>query len=48
MLSGRSPKNQTVHVPLPAGTRVKDFVGTIRNVHIDETRTWYLRGSFAD
>ena len=48
MLSGRSPKNQTVHVPLPAGTRVEDFAGTIRNVHIDETRTWYLRGSFAD
>ena len=44
MLSGRSPKNQTVHAPLPAGASVDDFVGTIRDVHVEEARTWYLRG----
>ena len=44
MLSGRSPKNQTVHAPLPAGAPVDDFVGTIRDVHVEEARTWYLRG----
>ncbi len=47
MLSGRSPKNQTVHVPLPAGADVADFAGTIRDVDVDEARTWYLRGTLA-
>ena len=47
MLSGRSPKNQTVHVPLPEGARSDDFAGRIIPVHITETRTWYLRGEFA-
>ncbi len=44
MLSGRSPKNQTVHVPLPSGATAQDFIGTIRNVHVEEAKTWYLRG----
>ena len=44
MLSGRSPKNQTVHVPLPSGTSVGDYIGTIKDVAIEEARTWYLRG----
>ncbi len=47
MLSGRSPKNQTVHVPLPAGSDPAEFVGTIRDVDVEEARTWYLRGSLA-
>ena len=47
MLTGRSPKNQTVHVPLPQGSNADDFIGTIRDVKIEEARTWYLRGSFA-
>ena len=48
MLTGRSPKNQTVHVPLDPGMRVDDYIGTIRNVRIDEARTWYLKGAFVE
>ena len=47
MLSGRSPKNQTVHAPIPAGSTIDDFVGKIVDVHVDEARTWYLRGARA-
>jgi len=45
ILSGRSPKNQTVHVALPEGCAVEDFAGRLFDVRIDEARTWYLRGS---
>ncbi len=45
MLSGKSPKNQTVHVPLPQGSAAKDYAGSICEVHINEAKTWYLRGS---
>ncbi|MDR3314956.1 MAG: tRNA (N6-isopentenyl adenosine(37)-C2)-methylthiotransferase MiaB [Coriobacteriales bacterium] len=44
ILTGRSPKNQTVHAALPPGSSAEDFAGTIRDVRITETRTWYLRG----
>ncbi|MDR1713541.1 MAG: radical SAM protein [Coriobacteriales bacterium] len=44
MLSGRSPKNQTVHAPLPDGTSAADFSGRILNVRVTQARTWYLRG----
>lgn len=45
LLSGKSPKNQTVHAPLPAGTKIDDMVGRIVPVAISEARTWYLKGS---
>jgi tRNA-2-methylthio-N6-dimethylallyladenosine synthase len=45
ILAGRSPKNQTVHVALPEGRTVGDFAGCLHDVHIEEARTWYLRGS---
>jgi len=45
ILSGKSPKNQTVHAPLPADVNIDDIVGTIVPVKIQEARTWYLRGS---
>lgn len=45
VLSGRSPKNQTVHLPLPAGVSAHALAGTFVDVRIDEARTWYLRGS---
>jgi len=45
ILSGRSPKNQTVHVALPEGRTVEDYAGRLFDVVIDEARTWYLRGS---
>ena len=45
LLSGKSPKNQTVHAPIPDEMRIEDLVGSFVNVHVDEARTWYLRGS---
>ena len=48
MLSGTSRKNQTVHVPLPNGEAAADYVGKIGDVVIDEAKTWYLSGHFAD
>jgi tRNA-2-methylthio-N6-dimethylallyladenosine synthase len=48
ILSGKSPKNQTVHAPLPEGLALDDIVGTIIPVHIDEAKTWYLSGTVVD
>lgn len=44
VLAGRAPGNQTVHVPLPLGRAASDFAGKIMPVHIQEAKTWYLRG----
>jgi len=44
LLAGKSPKNQTVHMPAPAGIDVAQLMGTIVPVRIDEARTWYLKG----
>jgi len=44
LLAGKSPKNQTVHMPAPAGIDVSQLMGTIVPVRIDEARTWYLKG----
>ena len=48
MLSGKSPKNQTVHAPIPAHKRAEDFIGSIVDVDIEQTKTWYLTGTLAD
>lgn len=45
ILTGKSPKNQTIHVPLPSGNQVTDYAGALMEVKIEEARTWYLRGS---
>lgn len=45
ILTGKSPKNQTVHMQLPEGSCVDDYVGTIVEARIDEAKTWYLAGS---
>ena len=45
MLSGKSPKNQTVHAPIPKDMRMDELEGTIVNVHVDDAHTWYLQGS---
>ena len=45
VLVGHSPKNQTVHFPLPQGMAACELVGSLVDVDIDEARTWYLRGS---
>ena len=47
-LTGKTPKNQTVHVALPAGASADDYCGTIRDVRVDEAKTWYLRASFLE
>lgn len=44
LLTGKSPKNQTVHFPLPDGVRAEDLVGTVQQVVIDTARAWYLTG----
>ena len=45
MLTGKSPKNQTVHAPLPAGLDAAGLVGAVVDVRVDEARTWYLAGT---
>lgn len=44
IITGRSPENITVHAPLPDGISINEVAGSILDVHIDEPRTWYLRG----
>lgn len=44
VLTGRSPKNQTVHAKIPEGTSIEDLQGTCVDVQITEARAWYLRG----
>lgn len=45
MISGRTPKNQVVHAPLPGGLSIDDLVGTFIKVKIDQAKTWYLSGT---
>ena len=45
LIAGKSPKNQTVHAPLPAGCDIAKLAGSFVTVDIEEARTWYLRGS---
>ena len=47
LLSGRSPKNQTVHAPIPADTSIAQLEGRIVAVRIDDAKTWYLQGMLA-
>lgn len=48
MLSGRNPRNATVHILLPEGASTQDFIGQIVPIKIKEAKTWYLKGEFAD
>ena len=45
VLVGHSEKNQTVHFSAPEGVDPISLVGRICEVHVDEARTWYLRGT---
>ena len=45
VLLGKSPKNQTVHAPIPEGYSIDQLVGKIVDVDIDVAKTWYLSGS---
>ena len=44
VLVGHSEKNRTVHFPVPPGLSELEVVGRIARVHVEEARTWYLRG----
>ena len=48
LLSGKSPKNQTVHAPIPAGMTIDDLCGKIVPVHVTDAKTWYLAGDVVD
>ncbi len=47
VLQGKSPWNQTVHAPVPAGIDPAALVGHMVDIFVDTTRTWYLSGSIA-
>lgn len=44
VLMGRSPKNQTVHAPIPEGVSIDELQGTIIDVEVEVARAWYLKG----
>ena len=44
VLQGKSPKNQTVHAPIPNGYRIEELVGKVLDVNINTAKTWYLSG----
>ncbi len=44
ILSGRSPRNQTVHFRRPEDIAISDLVGKMAAARIDLARTWYLSG----
>lgn len=48
LLSGRSPKNQTVHAPLKPGMSADALEGSMVPVRITEAKTWYLAGEIVD
>ena len=48
LIAGKSPKNQTVHAPLPEGVSANALEGSIVNVKVDEAKTWYLSGTIVD
>ena len=48
LLSGKSPKNQTVHAPIPNGLEIDDLVGRLVDVEVAEAKTWYLAGTVVD
>ncbi len=44
VLSGRSPKNQTVHFKYPNGAELDSLLGKMAKVKVDVAKTWYLSG----
>lgn len=45
VMVGHSAKNQTVHFDLPDGWQSDDVIGKLVDVHVEQARTWYLRGT---
>lgn len=48
ILTGRSPKNQTVHAKIPEGKTIDDYLGRRVKVAVTEAKTWYLRGDLCE
>ena len=47
-VSGRSPKNQNVHVSLPADIEPASLVGSVVRAHVEDARPWFLRAEYRD
>lgn len=47
ILTGKSPKNQTVHAPIPEGIEPSSLIGKMVDVDVDTAKTWYLSGTIA-
>lgn len=47
-VSGRSPKNQNVHVSLPEGVDPASLIGTIVSAEVEDARPWFLRARYSD
>jgi len=45
-VSGRSPKNQNVHVALPADIDPASLVGSVVSAHVSDARPWFLRADY--
>lgn len=45
ILTGKSPKLQTVHAPVKDAETLDSLLGTIVNVHVDDATTNYLQGT---
>ncbi len=48
ILTGKSAKNQTVHMEVPEGHDVSDYVGKIVKARVAEAKTWYLTAVLED
>lgn len=48
LLAGRTPKNQTIHAPIPEGLDGAALQGRFVDVHVDEAKTWYLHGTIVE
>ena len=48
ILSGKSPKNQTVHFHIPNFEDAESYFGKIVPIHINEAKTWYLQGTIVE
>ena len=45
-VSGRSPKNQNVHVALPEGVEPESLIGSIVGARVADARPWFLRAEY--
>ena len=47
-VSGRSPKNQNVHVTLPASIDPTSLIGSVVSARVTDARPWFLRAEYSD